>query len=47
MLTEDYFLGDWRDKIGDVSYEKFVEAMATYDDNSSTFTAPSPVLMKR
>jgi len=47
MLIEDYFLGDWRDKVSDVSYEKFVEAMATYDDSSSTFDAPTPVVMKR
>jgi len=39
----DYFLGDWRDKIGDLSYEKFVEAMAIYDDSLSTFATPSPV----
>ena len=52
----DYFLGDWRDEIGDLSYEKFVEAMAMYDDSLSTFAtpspistfaAPSPVVMKR
>jgi len=39
----DYFLGDWRDEIGDLSYEKFVEAMAMYDDSSSTFDAPTPL----
>ena len=43
MLIEDYFLGDWRDKVSDVSYEKFVEAMATYDDSSSTFDVPTPL----
>ena len=45
MLIEDYFLGDWRDKVSDVSYEKFVEAMATYDDSSSTFDASTPLVV--
>jgi len=45
MYTDDYCLDGG--KIDELSYQKYLKAMAAYNDNQWTFFLPSPVVISR